>query len=209
MSATIDQKLGFLTNLMTYVEYRDLVDRLIANNKTTGDDHSEEMLEYTRHNIHRMSRHDEHDKIIPELQKVLDRLDNKLLWVAITEAWCGDASHTTPVFAYIAKACSNIELKVVLRDENPEFMDKHLTNGGKAIPKLVCFNPETMEELGDWGPRPEEGQKILLEWKATKDETGETYQDFAKKLHLWYGRDRNKASQCEIAVKIQEWAAKV
>jgi len=39
-------------------------------------------------------------------------------------------------------------------------MDKYLTNGGRVIPKLVAFDKD-MNELFQWGPRPEE-VKILV-----------------------------------------------
>ena len=41
-----------------YTTYRELIDKLIAENKTTGDNHSEAMLNYTRLNISRMKRLD-------------------------------------------------------------------------------------------------------------------------------------------------------
>ncbi len=43
---------------MTYPTYRSLIDSLLAQNKTTGHNHSEAYLDYTRMNVQRMSRWD-------------------------------------------------------------------------------------------------------------------------------------------------------
>lgn len=39
-------------------------------------------------------------------------------------------------------------------------MDLHLTNGGRAIPKLIVFD-ENDNKIFQWGPRPVEAQNLL------------------------------------------------
>lgn len=191
-----------LTKTMSYSEYRTLVDDLMAQGKTTGENHSPGMLAYTEQNIHRMSRHDKHDKLLPELLDAVSELKRKLLWIVISEAWCGDAAHNLPILNKIAEQSANIEMRIILRDENLDFMDQHLTNGGRSIPKLVVFDAETEEEIGAWGPRPQVAQQIFVESKAA----GEDYKVFAEKLHLWYGRDRNKTVQSEFVDLLKQWS---
>ena len=54
--------------------------------------------------------------------------------VVLTEDWCGDAVNTVPVVARFAEAVG-WDLKVLTRDDNPDLMDAHLTNGrSRAIP---------------------------------------------------------------------------
>ena len=82
----------------------------------------------------------------------------------ITESWCGDSAQNLPVIAKLAQLNSNIDFKIVLRDSNLEFMDLHLTNTSRAIPKLVVFD-ENNNELFQWGPRPVEAQNLFSRLK--------------------------------------------
>ena len=41
---------------ISYAEYRNLIDSLLAEGKTTGENHSEAYLNYTRMNVQRMKR---------------------------------------------------------------------------------------------------------------------------------------------------------
>ncbi|HUA17095.1 MAG TPA: thioredoxin family protein [Bryobacteraceae bacterium] len=63
--------------------------------------------------------------------------------MAIAEAWCGDVYRELPTLARIAEA-SGIELRIFLRDENPDIMDEFLSNNGKsrAIPVFVFYNTD-------------------------------------------------------------------
>ena len=49
---------GALNKSMTYREYRSLIDDLMENNKTTGENHSEAMINYTQLNLARMNKWD-------------------------------------------------------------------------------------------------------------------------------------------------------
>jgi Thioredoxin len=64
--------------------------------------------------------------------------------LALAEAWCGDVYRELPTVARIAEA-TGCDLRVFLRDENPDIMDEFLSNGGKsrAIPVFVFYTKET------------------------------------------------------------------
>jgi len=64
--------------------------------------------------------------------------------LAIAEAWCGDVYRELPTVAKIAEA-TGMELRVFLRDENPDIMDEFLSNEGKsrAIPVFVFYTADT------------------------------------------------------------------
>ena len=70
----------------------------------------------------------------------------------------------TPILRHIADE-TNIEVRIVYRDENLELMDQYLTNGGRSIPKFIYLD-ENFNELGHWGPRAESVQKLVDERKA-------------------------------------------
>ena len=60
--------------------------------------------------------------------------------LAIAEAWCGDVYRELPTAVRIAEA-SGLDLRIFLRDENPDIMDEFLSNDGKsrAIPVFVFY----------------------------------------------------------------------
>lgn len=186
---------------INYLEYRKIIDDLVAQNKTSGENQSEAMLNYTKQNVQRMNRLDKHLKLDAELLLKLENINRKMIWLVLTEAWCGDAAQLIPLFNKMAESSQNIELKQIWRDENPEIMNQYLTDGSKSIPKLICLDAETLDEIGTWGPRPKPAQEMVLENKIIK----EPYESFSKKLHLWYGRDRTKTTQAEWLEVLDNW----
>lgn len=180
---------------LTYEEYRDLIDRLRAEGKATGEDHSEAMLNYTDLNIARMNKWDKRFELDGDVEYLLGSLEKKEIWLVLTEGWCGDAAHAIPVMAQMAAASPHIELYLLLRDQHLEIMDQYLTNGGRSIPKLIRLDAKTFEELGTWGPRPQEAQDLFIKMK----EAGAEKPEINKELQLWYARNRGKAIEKELA----------
>jgi len=64
-----------LEKALSYSEYRDLIDSLLEQNKTTENNHSEKMLEYSRLNVHRMSRIDRTTKLTTKTVQTLKNLE--------------------------------------------------------------------------------------------------------------------------------------
>lgn len=64
--------------------------------------------------------------------------------LAIAEAWCGDVYRELPTAVRIVEAVG-LQLRIFLRDENPDIMDEFLSNNGKsrAIPVFVFYTTET------------------------------------------------------------------
>ena len=186
----------------TYDEYRRMIDRLLAEGKTTGADHSEDMLAYTQLNVQRMHRLDKVVQLTEELQVQLSALSTPWVWLVLTEAWCGDAAQSVPVMAKIAESSPYITLKLLLRDEHPDVMDAYLTNGSRSIPKLICLT-EDLQVVGTWGPRPDPAQQLMRDFKEQHPD--ESYQALAKEMQLWYARDRTQAIQQEFTKLLAEW----
>lgn len=183
-----------LSKSYSYKQYRELIAALLQDNKTTGTDQSEALVAYARINEQRMKRIDKTTELIPELKSYLHDLKRKLIFVVLSEGWCGDAAQNVPVFSLIENASDKIELKILLRDENLNIMDQYLTKGGRAIPKLICLDAETKKELFNWGPRPVPCQQLVEQLVAegmSKEERGE-------KIHLWYAKDKTQHLQQEL-----------
>ncbi len=191
-----------LEKALTYTQYREMTDQLLAEGKTTGPNQSEAMIEYTRMNVQRMRRVDKTTVLSDELVQVLLSVQTKMIWVILTEPWCGDAAQSVPSIIKIADASPNIEAKLLLRDENLDVMDAYLTNGGRSIPKLIALKADTLEELGTWGPRPKPAQQLFLDMKANNT----PYQEFVEKLHGWYAKDRSLTLQEEFKLLLADWS---
>ncbi|MFT5922822.1 MAG: hypothetical protein ACI8TS_002163, partial [Flavobacteriales bacterium] len=116
---------------MTYNEYFDLINQLVDEGKTTGEDQSDGFVKYTFLNRHRMNRLNKTTKLIENLQKAAESISKPTVWLVLSEAWCGDAAQNLPVINHIATTNSMIELRVILRDEHLGIMDELLTNRGR------------------------------------------------------------------------------
>lgn len=193
-----------LTNVLNYSAYRTLIDQLLEEGKTTGDNHSEAMLGYTKLNVSRMRRLDKTTRLTDETIAALGQIDRPLVWLVLTEAWCGDAAQIVPVLEKMAQASSMIKLQLILRDEHLDIMDAFLTNNGRSIPKVIVLDAETGDVLADWGPRPVVIQAAVMETKAiteqaTDPEQAKAIWDESKKdTQRWYARDKTRSIQAEV-----------
>lgn len=67
--------------------------------------------------------------------------------LVITEDWCGDALAHFPTLAKLVDGVPGVEMRVFLRDANPDVMDRYLKRGlYRTIPVFVFFD-ETMNEV--------------------------------------------------------------
>ncbi|RYU81068.1 thioredoxin family protein [Hymenobacter persicinus] len=190
-----------LASAYSYAAYRQLIDELLAEGKTTGPQQSEELTDYTKLNVQRMRRLDKTVQLLPAVQAALQNLTQRYVWLIITEGWCGDASQIVPVLEAIAQASGGrITTHYVLRDEHPDLMDRYLTNGARSIPKLLVLRADTLTEVTHWGPRPAPAQKLLLDLKAR----GATHEEYAEQVHGWYAHDKTQTTQGELLALLQQ-----
>ena len=179
-----------------YNEYTVWIKELVAERKTSGESQSEALIGFTVLNQKRMQRLDKTIELNHALKEKLSRLIGKQVWYVLAEPWCGDCAQNVPVIGKMAAyAEDKIDLRIILRDENPEWMEKYHTNGSKSVPKLIAFNTDG-NELFTWGARPKEAQELLLSWK--KNPNGRTWDDFEKELYTWYAKDKIQTIQNEF-----------
>jgi len=193
-----------LDKSISFQQFYQLTEDLVKNKDTTGSDKSIDMVNYTKLNFARMKRILKTTPISEDVTDTVDCLSDKLIWIVLVESWCGDAVQNLPVFAKIAEKNSNIDLRILLRDDNPQVMDQYLTNGGKSIPKLICLD-ENLKELGTWGPRPLFLQDWLYENKANpKMEMSKLKEQF----QIWYTKDKGQTLQKEMVSLMKVWENK-
>jgi len=184
-----------LTKSYSYADYRKKVTSLLQEGKSTGNEQSEALTHYSELNEVRMNRLDKTIKITEENTQKLQQLQINYIWLVISEGWCGDAAQILPIINKMASLSEKIDLKIVFRDENDALMNLFLTNGSRGIPKLIILDHDTLEVLGDFGPRPHGAKQLILDYKAQHgvvDETAKT------ELQLWYLHDKGLSTQNEI-----------
>lgn len=186
---------------MTYGNYREVVYTRLLKGKTTGDNHSPEMLHYTKMNNHRMDRIEKNMVLSSDLSNVISTIKGKYNFLVISEGWCGDAAQILPVFERIVEeAKEKFQMKIVLRDENLALIDNYLTNGGRAIPVVIILDENKNPILPKWGPRPQVVQKLLKQWKEESDDMGL----IAEQLHGWYAKDKTQTTQSELVELLKQ-----
>jgi len=169
----------------TWEDYISLCEKLVAENKSTGPVQTVEHAHYSSLNLSRMKRVYKTFQVNNETAIQFSETPRQL-WLLITESWCGDAAQIVPVLARLAGLSSTIQLRIILRDENLDIMDSFLTNGGRAIPKLICLNPDTFEVNWHWGPRPKGATNVVLRCKNE----GLEKEQISLALQEWYNQDK-------------------
>ncbi len=176
-----------IANSSTYTEYRTQVREFLAEGKSTGAMQSEELTAYSILNDRRMKRLDKTIKISSENTAVFAAAKSEVVWLVLTEGWCGDAAQSLPVINKLSELNDGITLRIASRDTHSELMQHFLTNGGEAIPKLIAYDPKQKKVLGSWGPRPTVATTMV---NAYKEQHGGLDAQFKEDLQVWYNKDK-------------------
>ncbi|WP_298310889.1 thioredoxin family protein [uncultured Aquimarina sp.] len=176
-----------IRNSYSYEEYRNAVSNLVSEGKSTGHEQSDALTNYSMLNDRRMKRLDKTLKINGAIAETFSNATTNITWLVLTEGWCGDAAQSLPVINKLSELNEGIDLRVISRDEHDELMNNFLTNGGKAIPKLIAYNKETQEVVNTWGPRPSVATKMVNDYKEMH---GSLDPEFKQDLQVWYNKDK-------------------
>lgn len=183
--------------LFTYDGYVSQFQKWVHADQTSTKEASLSLIEFTKLNWARSQRIHKTISLNEDLKKAVKKLQHNYTWYVITEAWCGDSAQNLPVIAEMASLNPDkIELLIMLRDENPDLIKSYLTNGTRAIPKLIAVDDSMNTEAFVWGPRPQPAQELLVNWK--KNPEGKAWEDFEKDLHTWYAKNKTEAIQSEF-----------
>jgi thiol-disulfide isomerase/thioredoxin len=195
-----------LEKSISYEAYRDLMTTLAETNATTGTEQTEALINYTKLNVRRMKRWDKTLKVSEDAKAKISNLDQKITWLVITESWCGDAAHVIPVLHKIAELNPNINLRLVERDQNLELIDMFLTNGGRAIAKLIMIDEATGDVLNTFGPRPSEATALVNDYKARH---GKLTPEFKEDLQVWYNKNKGQNIIEDVTTMLCEFQPQV
>ena len=185
-----------LINSFSYSEYRKTIIDLLTIGKSTGNEQSDDLVQFSILNETRMHRLDKTILISDDVINKLNSLKNNYIWLVLSEGWCGDAAQIMPILNKMALAAQSIELKIVFRDENPDLMNLFLTNGAKAIPKLIVLDKKTLNIEANWGPRPKGALELIANYK---EKQGKIDANAKTELQLWYLHDKGFSTQNEVS----------
>lgn len=200
MQGTINK--STLDKSISFDEYMALTRSIVESAEPEGIYANPSTHRYTRSNLERMKKVMDNMVVNQKLYNTLSDLKGDWLWVVISEPWCGDASWGTPALYMISTCSDRIDFRILLRDENTEVMQAYQTAGTDSIPKLICLNKNTFEEIGTWGPRPQQLHEQVL---SLKNNPAIDYREGVRALHSWYEQDMTKAIQEEVLFEIKKW----
>lgn len=184
-----------LLNSCTYFEFKELISDLLFEGLSTGNNQSEELLQYSTLNEIRLKRLDKTILITEDVSEKLKSIDKKYIWLVIAEGWCGDAAQVLPVLNKMAMETDAVDLRIVLRDKNDELMSHFLTNGARSIPKLIIIDKESGNICNHWGPRPQGALDLIQNYKK---QYGVVTDEAKTQLQLWYLKDKGFSIQEEV-----------
>ena len=181
---------------VSYPTYREIIRQMVDNNSTSGKEQSETRVNFTALNNRRMDRLDKTIKVPIDFENRIAKFKDDITWLVITESWCGDAVQIIPVIYKVAQLNKGINLRLVFRDQNEDLMDLFLTNGTRAIPKLIMIDNEDEQVIGSYGPRPSTVTKIVEEFKQIH---GKLTPEFKEDLQRWYNNDKGLTIMEDLA----------
>jgi hypothetical protein len=116
--------------------------------------------------------------------------------LVLAEDWCMDSTNTVPYVARLAEAVEGWELRILGKEENPDLMEGHLTEGKEAIPVILVLDRE-YRETGWWGGRPQSLRGFFSRELQDLDEDAR----FAG-LRGWYARDAGRSALGELLSRV-------
>lgn len=116
----------------------------------TYDQYKEQM---TR-NRDRVEANEARVKIDPEDLDVFRSLNGPIHVLALAEDWCGDVVANLPVLGALARACGTLDVRVFLRDQNKDLMQRYLNQGKYESIPVFAFFDDAFDEIGVFIERP-------------------------------------------------------
>ena len=135
---------------------------------------------------------------IPEWARITIPPGKERRLLALAEDWCVDTARTVPVLAKWAAEVPGVALRILQRDEHPDFMDLYLSNGARSIPVVVVLDNE-FREIDHWGPYP----GPLGDWVKDHKPPVLVSEEFVKGKRTWYARDRGETTLREVLGRLE------
>lgn len=126
------------------------IDRARFAQGLTYDQYKEQM---TR-NRDRVEANEARVELDPDDLAAFRALNGPIHVLALAEDWCGDVIANLPVVGKLARESGTLDLRIFLRDQNKDLMQRYLNQGRfESIPVFAFFD-DTFTELGVFIERP-------------------------------------------------------
>jgi hypothetical protein len=182
--------------VFSYTSYLRWVRTLVNHRFHVGAIDTTHRDRLIRLNYTRMIRLNRNIDLSDNVFEALLRVHQPQIWMVIAEPWCGDCAQNLPGIFKIAQHPLNlIDLRIILRDENPEWIRRYHTNGSQSVPRLIAFDMEG-NELFTWGPRPAPAQDIVISWLQNPLPVSRELME--QQIHNWYYKDQSVTLQNEL-----------
>ena len=137
-----------------------------------------------------------------EISARVQALGGRWHLLILSEDWCGDSVNIVPLAAKLTESVTNMDMRILKRDENPDIMDSHLTGKSRSIPIVILLD-QKFQECGWWGPRPRALQQWVVE-KGMQLPKEERY----KEARTFYARDHGLTTLQEITEMLEHCCRK-
>jgi hypothetical protein len=126
------------------------IDRARFATGLTYDQYKDQM---TR-NRDRVEANEARVAIDPEDLHAFRSLNRPIRVVALAEDWCGDVVANLPVLGALARDSGTLDVRIFLRDQNPDLMQRYLNQGKYESIPVFAFFDDAFRELGVFTERP-------------------------------------------------------
>jgi hypothetical protein len=126
------------------------IDRARFATGLTYDEYKDQM---TR-NRDRVEANESKVEIDPADLDTFRSLNGPIHVLALAEDWCGDVIANLPVLGKLARESGTLDVRIFLRDQNKDLMQRYLNQGKfESIPVFAFFD-DAFEEIGVFTERP-------------------------------------------------------
>jgi thioredoxin family protein len=157
----------------------------------------EAFLEHARANVEMWNAMAARAQVPDDVLRDVEAIGGTWHLLVLAEDWCGDAINTLPVLGALAGRASNLDLRILPRDENPDLMNAHLTGTSRSVPVVILLDANYVERAW-WGPRPTPLQGWVIDTGR-----GLTKEDRYREIRRWYARDRGATTLAEVVAALR------
>ena len=126
------------------------IDRTRFATGLTYDEYKDQM---TR-NRDRVEANEARVEIDPEDLEAFRSLNGPIHVLVLAEDWCGDVIANLPVLGKLARESGTLDVRIFLRDQNKDLMQRYLNQGRfESIPVFAFFD-DAFDEIGAFTERP-------------------------------------------------------
>lgn len=119
----------------------------------TGLTYDEYKAQMTR-NLDRVEANEARVEIDAADLEAFRSLNGPIHVLALAEDWCGDVIANLPVLGRLAREAGTLDVRIFLRDQNKDLMQRYLNQGKYESIPVFAFFDDAFNEIGVFTERP-------------------------------------------------------